>query len=118
MKNVRQALVQCLEASGGAGIPLPMATPSSSVVGQLLDLGTLDEEAFLSQLAARVGLGYIPTPVPDSADAPELKRLLPPRVALKHRLLPLPPPKAKPPPSNDGVMRSRHAARPHSHRGA
>src|SRR5688572_17768741 len=89
MKNVRQALVQCLEASGGAGIPLPVATPSASVISQLLDLGTLDEEAFLSQLATRVGLGYIATPVPDSADAPELKRLVPPRVALKHRLLPL-----------------------------
>ena len=89
MKNVRQALVQCLEAAGGTGIPLPVATPSSTVVSQLLDLGTLDEEAFLSQLATRVGLGFIATPLPDSADAPELKRLVPPRVALKHRLLPL-----------------------------
>lgn len=89
MKNIRQALVQCLEASGGAGIPLPVSTPSSSVVNQLLDLGTLDEEAFLSQLATRIGLGYVPTPLPDSADAPEMKRMLPPRVALKHRLLPL-----------------------------
>ncbi|HYF34390.1 MAG TPA: GspE/PulE family protein, partial [Prosthecobacter sp.] len=60
-----------------------------TVVSQLLDLGTLDEEAFLSQLATRVGLGFIATPLPDSADAPELKRLVPPRVALKHRLLPL-----------------------------
>ncbi|HEY1083364.1 MAG TPA: GspE/PulE family protein, partial [Prosthecobacter sp.] len=89
MKNIRQALVQCLEVSGGPGIPLPVATPSSSVVNQLLDLGTLDEEAFLSQLAVRLGLGYVSTPLPDSADAPEMKRLLPPRVALKHRLLPL-----------------------------
>ncbi len=89
MKNIRQALVQCLEASGGSGIPLPLATPSSSVVNQLLDLGSLDEEAFLSHLATRVGLGYVATPLPDSADAPEMKRLLPPRVALKHRLLPL-----------------------------
>ncbi|MCX6855781.1 MAG: GspE/PulE family protein [Verrucomicrobia bacterium] len=89
MKNVRQALVQCLEASGGTGIPLPVATPSSSIVSQLLDLGTLDEEVFLSQLAVRMGLGFVSMPVPDSADAPELKRLMPPRVALKHRLLPL-----------------------------
>lgn len=89
MKNVRQALVQCLEAAGGVGIPLPVSTPSSSVISQLLDLGTLDEEAFTSHLATRVGLGYIATPLPDSADAPELKRLVPPRVALKHRLLPL-----------------------------
>ena len=89
MKNIRQALVQCLEASGGSGIPLPVSTPSSSVVNQLLDLGILDEEAFLSQLATRIGLGYVPTPLPDSADAPEMKRMLPPRVALKHRLLPL-----------------------------
>jgi type II secretory ATPase GspE/PulE/Tfp pilus assembly ATPase PilB-like protein len=89
MKNVRQAVVHCLEAAGGAGIPLPVSTPSSSLVSQLLDLGSLDEEAFLSQLAAHVGLGYIATPLPDSADAPELKRLLPPRVALKHRVLPL-----------------------------
>jgi general secretion pathway protein E len=49
----------------------------------------LDEEAFLSQLAVRMGLGFVSMPVPDSADAPELKRLMPPRVALKHRLLPL-----------------------------
>ncbi len=89
MKNIRQALVQCLEASGGSGIPLPTSTPSSSVVQQLLDLGTLDEESFLSHLAARVGLGFVATPVPDSADAPEMKRLMPPRVALKHRLLPI-----------------------------
>ncbi len=89
MKNIRQALVQCLEASGGSGIPLPTGTPSSTVVNQLLDLGSLDEEAFLSQLAARMGMGFVPNPIPDSADAPEMKRLLPPRVALKHRLLPL-----------------------------
>ncbi len=89
MKNIRQALVQCLEASGGSGIPLPTGTPSSTVVSQLLDLGSLDEEAFLSQLAARMGMGFVPNPIPDSADAPEMKRLLPPRVALKHRLLPL-----------------------------
>ncbi|MES2505461.1 MAG: type II/IV secretion system protein, partial [Verrucomicrobiota bacterium] len=89
MKNIRQALVQCLEASGGSGIPLPTATPSSSVVNQLLDTGALDEESFLSQLAVRLGLGYVSMPLPDSADAPEMKRLLPPRVALKHRLLPL-----------------------------
>lgn len=89
MKNIRQALVQCLEASGGTGIPLPVATPSSSVINQLLDLGALDEEAFLSQLAVRMGLGYVSIPLPDSADAPEMKRLMPPRVALKHRLLPL-----------------------------
>lgn len=89
MKNIRQALVQCLEASGGSGIPLPTATPSSSVVNQLLDTGALDEEAFLSQLATRLGLGYVSMPLPDSADAPEMKRLMPPRVALKHRLLPL-----------------------------
>ncbi|SKA86450.1 general secretion pathway protein E [Prosthecobacter debontii] len=89
MKNIRQALVQCMEVSGGSGIPLPVATPSSSVINQLLDMGALDEDAFLSQLAARVGLGYVNIPVPDSADAPEMKRLLPPRIALKHRLLPL-----------------------------
>ena len=89
MKNIRQALVQCLEASGGSGVALPVSTPTSSMVGQLLDLGTLDEESFLSQLAARLGLGYVSTPLPDTADAPEMKRLLPPRVALKHRLLPL-----------------------------
>lgn len=89
MKNIRQALVQCLESSGGAGIPLPTATPSSSVVSQLLDLGSIDEESFLSQLAVRMGMGFVANPVPDSADAPEMKRLLPPRVALKHRLLPL-----------------------------
>ncbi len=89
MKNIRQALVQCLEASGGAGIPLPVSTPSSSVVNQLLDTGSLDEETFLSQLAARLGLGWNAAPLPDAADAPEMKRQLPPRVALKHRLLPL-----------------------------
>jgi hypothetical protein len=89
MKNIRQALVQCLESSGGSGIPLPTATPSSSVVNQLLDLGSIDEEAFLSQLATRMGLGFVANPLPDSADAPEMKRLLPPRVALRHRLLPI-----------------------------
>ncbi len=87
--GIRQALVQCLEAAGGAGIALPTATPSASVVSQLLDSGRLDEETFLAQLAARAGLSYVANPLPDSADAPEMKRLLPPRVALKHRLLPL-----------------------------
>ena len=89
MKTIRQALVQCLEAAGGGGIPLPTATPSVSVVNSLLDTGGLDEEVFLSQLASRLGLGWVAMPVPDAADAPELKRLLPARVALKHRLLPL-----------------------------
>jgi len=89
MKAIRQALVQCLEAAGGGGIPLPTATPSVSVINSLLDTGTLDEEVFLSHLASRLGLGWVAMPVPDAADAPELKRLLPARVALKHRLLPL-----------------------------
>lgn len=89
VSGTRQALVQCLEAAGGAGLHLPTATPSASVVSQLLDTGKLDEETFLSHLAARAGLGYVTNPLPDSADAPEMKRLLPPRVALKHRLLPL-----------------------------
>ena len=87
--GIRHALVQCLEAAGGAGIALPTATPSASVISQLLDSGRIDEETFLAQLATRVGLGYVANPLPDSADAPEMKRLLPPRVALKHRLLPL-----------------------------
>ena len=82
MKTIRQALVQCLEAAGGGGIPLPTATPSVSVVNSLLDTGGLDEEVFLSQLASRLGLGWVAMPVPDAADAPELKRLLPARVAL------------------------------------
>ncbi len=89
MKNIRQVLVQCLEAAGGAGIALPSGGVSVSVVNELLGSGGFDEEIFLAQLASRIGLGWIPLPMPDAADAPELKRLVPARVALKHRLVPL-----------------------------
>lgn len=89
MKNIRQLLVQCLEAAGGSGIALPSGGVSVSVVNELLDHGGFDEEIFLSQLAALIGLGWVSGPVPDAADAPELKRMVPARVALKHRLVPL-----------------------------
>lgn len=89
MKNIRQLLVQCLEASGGSGISLPSGGVSVSVVNELLDHGGFDEEIFLSQLAALIGLGWVAGPTPDAADAPELKRMVPARVALKHRLVPL-----------------------------
>ena len=89
MKNIRQILVQCLEAAGSTSVNLPSGGVSVSVVNELLDKGGFDEEAFLGQLAARIGLTWAPAPVPDAADGPELKRLLPARVALRHRLLPL-----------------------------
>ncbi len=89
MKSARQALVQCLETAGGGGLSLPTATPGLSVVGQVLDNGSVNEEQFLSSLAERFGMPWVDMPVPDSADAPELKRLLPARVALRHQLLPL-----------------------------
>ncbi len=89
MKNIRQLLVQCLESAGGAGVSLPSGGVSVSVVNELLDTGGFDEEVFLSQLAALIGLGWMAAPTPDAADAPELKRMVPARVALKHRLVPL-----------------------------
>ncbi|MBL9115561.1 MAG: type II/IV secretion system protein [Verrucomicrobiaceae bacterium] len=87
--NARQIVAQSLDAAGGAGLTLPTVTISSSVVHSLLDTGRLDEEAFLSNLAAGLRLPWVSQPAPDSADAPELKRILPARVALRHRLLPL-----------------------------
>ena len=68
---------------------LPTATPGLSVIGQVLEAGSVNEEQFLSGLAGRFGLPWVEQPAPDSADAPELKRLLPARVALRHQLLPL-----------------------------
>ena len=85
MKSVRQALTQSLEAAGSSGLPLPSASPSLSVISQVLDHGSVNEESFLSNLAPRLGMPWVDMPVPDSADAPELKRLLPPRVALRHQ---------------------------------
>ncbi len=67
---------------------LPAASPSLSVVNQVLEAG-VNEETFLSGLAQRFGMTWVEMPAPDSADAPELKRLLPARVALRHQLLPL-----------------------------
>ena len=89
MKNIRQLLVQCLQAAGGSGIALPSGGVSVSVVNELLDTGGFDEEIFLSQLSALIGLTWEAAPIPDAADSPELKRLVPARVALKHRLVPL-----------------------------
>lgn len=89
MKNARQVLLECLEQAGAGLVTLPTATPSSPVVSQILEQGVVDEEAFLSRLAERLGMPWVDTPAPDSADAPELKRLLPARVALRHQLLPL-----------------------------
>ena len=78
-----------MEAAGGVGMTLPSVSASTSMVNTLLDTGALDEESFLSNLAGGLELPWIQLPLPDSADAPELKRLMPARVALKHRLLPL-----------------------------
>ena len=89
MKHFRQELVQCIEESGGVGTSLPAATPSMPLVGQVLDQGVVNEETFLSGLAKRLGMPWVETPAADSADAPELKRLLPARVALRYQLLPL-----------------------------
>jgi general secretion pathway protein E len=89
MKNARQLVVQCMEAAGAHGMALPSVTASSSMVNTLLDSGHLDEDAFLSSLATGLQLPWVAAPAPDSADAPELKRIIPARVALKHRLLPL-----------------------------
>ena len=42
MKNIRQLLVQCLQAAGGTGIALPSGGISVSVVNELLDAGGFD----------------------------------------------------------------------------
>jgi type II secretory ATPase GspE/PulE/Tfp pilus assembly ATPase PilB-like protein len=89
MKNARQLVMQCMAAAGGEGLGLPSVTATSSVVNTVLDGGQLDEEAFLSNLATGLRIPWVAMPIPDAEDAPELKRLLPARVALKHRLLPL-----------------------------
>ncbi len=78
-----------MEAAGGHGMALPSVSASSSMVNTLLDTGALDEESFLANLAIGLQLPWVQLPAPDSADAPELKRLMPARVALKHRLLPI-----------------------------
>jgi type II secretory ATPase GspE/PulE/Tfp pilus assembly ATPase PilB-like protein len=87
--NARQIVAHCLEVAGAGGLPLPTITTSTSMVHSLLDTGKLDEDAFLANLATGLQLPWVPTPLPDSADAPELKRMMPARVALRHRLLPL-----------------------------
>lgn len=87
--NARQLVAHCLEVAGAPGLALPTATVSTSVVNTLLDTGRLDEETFLSNLASGLQLPWVSQPAPDTVDAPELKRLLPARVALRHRLLPL-----------------------------
>jgi hypothetical protein len=60
-----------------------------SVIGQVLDHSKVNEETFLANLANRLNMPWVDMPIPDSADGPELQRLLPPRVALRHQLLPL-----------------------------
>jgi type II secretory ATPase GspE/PulE/Tfp pilus assembly ATPase PilB-like protein len=89
MINARQLVVQCMESAGAQGMALPSISASSSMVHALLDTGRLDEETFLSNLASGLQIPWIAIPSPDTVDAPELKRLMPARVALKHRLLPL-----------------------------
>ena len=89
MKNARQLVMQCMEAAGGHSLSLPTVTATASVVNTLLDVGQLDEEVFLSNLAGGLRIPWVAMPLPDAEEAPELKRLLPARVALKHRLLPL-----------------------------
>ena len=81
MKNARQLVAQCMEAAGGHGMPLPSISASSSMVNTLLDTGALDEDSFLANLATGLQLPWIQLPAPDSVDAPELKRLMPARVA-------------------------------------
>jgi len=81
--------MQCMEAAGGQNVSLPTVTATASVVNTLLDAGQLDEEDFLSNLAGGLRIPSVAMPLPDAEEAPELKRLLPARVALKRRLLPL-----------------------------
>lgn len=89
MINARQLMVKSMEAAGAHGMSLPSVSASSSMINTLLDTGHVDEETFLAQIAEGMSIPWVAMPVPDAADAPELKRILPARVALKHRLLPL-----------------------------
>ena len=75
MTGIHQALTASLEEGGLRGAAIPVGTPASGVVPQLLDQDGLDEERFLAGLAGRLGLEWMEMPAPDTAEAPLLKRL-------------------------------------------
>jgi type II secretory ATPase GspE/PulE/Tfp pilus assembly ATPase PilB-like protein len=89
MNAARKLVVQCMEVAGATDMPFPSVSPTTSVVHTLLDSGKVDEDTFLANLATGMQLPWISHPSPDTAEAPDLKRLLPAKVALRHRLLPL-----------------------------
>jgi type II secretory ATPase GspE/PulE/Tfp pilus assembly ATPase PilB-like protein len=55
----------------------------------LLDRAALQENVFLHSLADEMHWPWLPLLEPDAAEAPDLKRVCPPRLALRHRLMPL-----------------------------
>ncbi|TLD72183.1 type II/IV secretion system protein [Phragmitibacter flavus] len=50
---------------------------------------TVDEAALQWELAQKLGCQWTPSPLPDSSQGGELKRVFPARLALRHRVLPL-----------------------------
>jgi len=69
---------------------LDMATVGGiSPVLALIDSGGVDERAFTRHLAEDLGWQWLETPQPASDDAPELKRLIPARFAVRHQVFPV-----------------------------
>ena len=62
-----------------------LASGSEAVVDAVLESGSVNEDALAEEMAKLLGLRYLETPIPDDKDVS--RRLLPPRIALRHRVL-------------------------------
>jgi general secretion pathway protein E len=90
-------------ASADLTINHPPDGAALSPVVRLLETGTVDENTFLSNLAARFGLPWVET-LPEAQALPQ--SVLPARIALRHQLVPL---------EDDGITLTVACADPFQH---
>ena len=91
MSIILQAAARCgeVDMENVKTVTREASTAGLPIVDELLDRGQLEEATFLHSLAEEVRWPWLATLEPDAAEAPDLKRVCPPRLALRHRLMPL-----------------------------
>lgn len=91
MSPILQAAAQCgeVDLETVKTVSREASTAGLPLVDELLDRTGLQEADFLHSLADKMHWPWLPSLEADATEAPDLKRVCPPRLALRHRLMPL-----------------------------
>ena len=106
MSPVLQAASRCGEVNLETvkTVSREAATAGLPIVDELLDRAELDEDIFLENLADTLKWPWLAQLHPDAEEAPDLKRVCPPRLALRYRLMPLAFESTTPDPEHEGSL--------------